>query len=68
MEYRAYTVGDDGHLQAPVVIESDTDQAAIEQVKIMLNGSPIELWQDARMLGWFERIDGNVVYLTTQHG
>ena len=66
MEFRAYTVGDDGHLLAPVVIERETDQAAIDQVKTMLNGRPIELWQEARMLGWFERIDGDVVFLTTE--
>lgn len=68
MEFRAYPVGEDGHLLAPIVIASDTDEAAIEQVKTMLNGRPIELWQQSRMLGWFERIDGNVVFLTTKEG
>ena len=68
MEFRAYTVGEDGHLLAPVLIQGETDQSAIEQVKTMLNGHPIELWQESRMLGWFERIDGNVVFLTTERG
>ena len=63
MEFRAYPVGEDGHLLAPTVIEVDSDEAAVERVKKMLNGRAIELWQGSRMIGWFERIDGNVLFL-----
>lgn len=67
MDFRAYPVGEDGHLMAPVVLHEATDEAAIRRVKAMLNGRPIELWQGSRMLGWFERIDGAVVFLTARH-
>ncbi len=55
MDYRAYPVGPDGHLQAPTVIVAASDALAIDQVKRLLNGLPIELWQGSRMVGWFDR-------------
>ncbi len=66
MEFRAYPVGYDGHLLAPVLIQGDTDEAAIRQVKGMLNGRPVELWQESRMVGWFEQVDGDIIFLTTE--
>ena len=66
MDFRAYPVGEDGHLMAPVVLQEATDEAAIGRVKAMLNGRPIELWQGSRMLGWFEQIDGAIVFLRSR--
>jgi hypothetical protein len=54
MEYRLYPVGLDGHLQPPTVIECASDADAIERVKAVLNGLPIELWQGSRLVGWFQ--------------
>jgi hypothetical protein len=61
MEFKAYPVDSDGHLQPPKVIAADTDAGAIGQVKKMLNGLPIELWQGVRLVGWFERTEDGVI-------
>jgi hypothetical protein len=55
MEFKAYPVDSDGHLQSPWLIAAETDAGAIDQVKKMLDGLPVELWQGARLVGWFER-------------
>lgn len=61
MEYRAYPVGLDGHLQAPTEIVAASDELAIHQVKQLLNGLPIELWQGPRMVGWFDRTSDSFI-------
>ena len=63
MEYRAYKVGDDGHLGVPTLFECDDDDAAVATVKSMLNGKPVELWQGTRLVVWCERFDDQIVAL-----
>ena len=66
MEYRAYTVNYDGHLNPPRVLECADDGEAIAQVKVSLNGQPIELWQGTRLVGWCERIDDTAIVLSPE--
>ena len=49
-EYRAYTVGTDGHFigSTPLVCTDDAD--AIEQAKQLLDGLVIEVWSGERMV------------------
>ncbi len=63
MEYRAYTVGEDGFLAPPRVFESENDDAAIDVVRGFLNGKPVELWQDDRMVVWCENINNEFMAL-----
>jgi hypothetical protein len=63
MEYRAYTVGHDGHLGVPRILECADDDEAIATVKGFLNGKPVELWEGARLVVWCERFDEQIVVL-----
>jgi hypothetical protein len=63
MEYRAYTVGHDGHLSAPKILDCADDEQAIATVKGFLNGKPVELWEGARLVVWCERFDDDLVIL-----
>jgi hypothetical protein len=63
MQYRAYTVGDDGHLAPPRVFECGSDDEAIAVVRGFLNGKPVELWQGDRMVVWCENIDDQFMAL-----
>jgi len=49
-EYRAYTVGHDGHFIGfePLVCADDVD--AIEQAKRLVDGYDIELWSGDRLV------------------
>jgi hypothetical protein len=49
-EYRAYTVGDDGHFigYEPLVCPDHSD--AIEKAKRLVNGHDIELWSGPQFI------------------
>jgi hypothetical protein len=48
-EYRAYTIGDEGHFidAAPLICEDD--DTAIKQAEQLVNGRAIELWSGKRV-------------------
>jgi hypothetical protein len=47
-EYRAYTVGPDGHvLGAPAILTADDDQKAVEKAQSLVDGHDVELWTGA---------------------
>jgi hypothetical protein len=49
-EYRAYTVGDDGHFIGfePLVCRDDGE--AIKKAKRLVDGHDVELWSGARVV------------------
>jgi hypothetical protein len=49
--YRLYTLGDSDRITRPAAfLEADTDEAAIEQAKQLLDGHDLELWQGKRLV------------------
>jgi len=48
--YRLYCLDGANKVASAEWIEADSDQAAIEVAKEMLNGQPCELWQRARLV------------------
>jgi hypothetical protein len=49
-EYRAYTIGDDDHIQAFEPIVCDDDEQAIKAAQQLVNGHDIELWTGPRLV------------------
>jgi hypothetical protein len=49
-DYRAFTVGSDGHFVGFEPIVCDTDDQATEQAKQLLNGRDIEVWCAERLV------------------
>jgi hypothetical protein len=49
-DYRAYTVGDDGHFIAHEPLVCGNDEEAIENAKRFVDGHDIELWNGARLV------------------
>ena len=49
-EYRAYTVGSDGHFIGFEPIVCANDDEATEQAKRLLDGHDIELWNGTRLV------------------
>jgi hypothetical protein len=54
-EYRAYFVGQDGHIHNVVVLDCLDDDVAKEQAKQLADGHDIELWQFERKIATFQR-------------
>ena len=54
-DYRAYSVGTDGHFigDEPIICEDDSE--AIEMAKRLVDGHDIELWSGPRLIVRFER-------------
>jgi hypothetical protein len=48
--YRAYIIGQDGHFQSAVKLDSADDDAAIESAKQLVNGYDVEVWQQDRLV------------------
>jgi hypothetical protein len=49
--YRVYKLGTDGHIsEPPEVLECADDDTAVAQAKQLLNGSVIEVWNEARVV------------------
>jgi hypothetical protein len=49
-EYRAYTVGDDGHFVGFEALVCTDDAEAIEKTKRLVDQHPIELWSGSRLV------------------
>jgi hypothetical protein len=52
--YYAYFVGDDGHITNRVTILAANDEEAKERAKQLVDGRPVELWQEGRKIAIFE--------------
>jgi hypothetical protein len=48
--YRAYTIGEDGHIVQALNLDCKDDSAAVESAKQFVNGHDIEVWQEDRMV------------------
>jgi len=53
MEYRAYIMGDDGHILRPVELVCENDEAAKEQARKLCDRHHVELWQLERKVSTF---------------
>jgi len=53
MEYRAYIIGDDGHILRPVELVCENDEAAKEQARKLCDRHDVELWQLDRKISTF---------------
>lgn len=50
-DYRLYKLAHNGHIAEPsFIITQPTDEDAIEQVKQLLDGHDLELWQGQRLV------------------
>ena len=54
-DYRAYTVGSDGHFIDFKPFDCVDDAEAIEKAESLVDGHAIELWNGPRMVIRFER-------------
>jgi hypothetical protein len=50
VEYRAFTVGPDGHFVGSEALVCADDSEAIEQAKRFVDGHDIELWSGTRFI------------------
>jgi hypothetical protein len=50
VEYRAYTVGSDGHFMGVKPLVCADDAEAIDKAKRLVNGSDLELWNGKRFV------------------
>ena len=50
VDYRAYTVGADGHFVGFEPMECADDTEAIEKTKRLVDGHDVELWSGARLV------------------
>jgi hypothetical protein len=49
-DYRAYTVGDDGHFDGVEPLNCTNDDDAVAKATALLGGHDIELWSGARLV------------------
>ncbi len=64
LHYRAYPIGDDGHFLSVSVISAKNDREAVLQAKAMLNGNPVELWENSRLVARLDRSGDDLQILT----
>jgi hypothetical protein len=50
IEYRAYVIGDDGHIVSATGLVCENDEAAIAEVKAFLLDQTIEIWSRDRFV------------------
>jgi hypothetical protein len=56
-DYRVYFVGHDGRFAGVKEIECDSDSVAVEKAQEFMDGRDIELWERARFIRKFPRIE-----------
>jgi hypothetical protein len=54
--FRAYLIGEDGHIVFRVDIEAEDEAVARERAKQLVDGHAVELWEGATRLARFEPI------------
>ena len=52
--YYAYFADDDGHITGRVTILASNDEEAKEQAQLLVDGYPVELWQEGRKISTFD--------------
>ena len=57
-EYRAYTIGRDGHIQARYDLTATDEPEARKQAEHLVDGHDVELWQGARKVATFRPSNG----------
>jgi hypothetical protein len=67
-EYRAFTVGTDGHFVGFEPIVCDTDDQAIEAAKRLLDGLAAEVWCADRMVARLATKESGAVTHKVQEG
>ncbi len=53
MDYRLYFFGTDGHIESFVVLDSETDEAALSLACTLADGRMMELWDRGRVVEAF---------------
>ena len=48
--YRAYIIGQDGHFEEAISLDSRDDMTAVDSAKQFVNGHNVELWQQSRLV------------------
>ena len=56
-DYRAYLIGEDGHFVGAIDLVCPDDESAKQQARQLVGGHDFELWQEARIIGVFKKID-----------
>jgi len=57
-EYRAYTIGLDGHIVGSKEFFAENDDAAFEHARQFVNGHDVELWSGARLVAKLTKNEG----------
>jgi hypothetical protein len=52
--YSAYFIDSDGHIFNRVDLFCETEEDAITRARMLVDGHPIELWQQTRKIATFE--------------
>ena len=58
--YYAYFTDDDGHITGRVTILAFNDEEAKERAKHLVDGHPVELWQEGRKVATFDPEQGSL--------
>jgi hypothetical protein len=53
VEYRAYLIGQNGHIVHRVDMLCDDDEAAKVRAQLLIDVQPVELWQGPRLVARF---------------
>jgi hypothetical protein len=59
--FRAYIIGENGHIVSAVDLICEHEGAAKERAQQLVNGSDVELWQAGRMIAVFESLKDHTV-------